>query len=416
MARQQENQRARMRSARRGYTLVWQLAAVVLLACTGWGSMRPHAAGRSWQDSFLEYAQEQSGAENAAFYLIHLDEDDVPEMIINYGSAEDGEEIILWSNDCTVSWTYAYYGCSYIPGESCMRIRGGREGSYYDEVYHCENGAFSMAGAGSYVLQRAAPEYDENGYILMNDQFSYSWNSRRVSAEEYLQELTDVFDETGARSPYENPYDLVELIEAIRTGSYPSLDDEKYGQGGMETEMDSETGTRTETETGTGNGSEIPAPAENPETENSGGSGDSPSDFWEEWPPKHSGFEANPDLITVYDPSALPETDTQSTEVTVVVPETAADDAGNYIIPDSNSRYLTRDDLARFSDQELRLARNEIYARRGRLFTDKELQDYFNSRSWYNGTIPADSFDEKSILNAYELANAYLILDYEKNR
>ena len=86
---------------------------------------------------------------------------------------------------------------------------------------------------------------------------------------------------------------------------------------------------------------------------------------------------------------------------------------GEYIILDSNSRYLEKSDLEGLSQSELRIARNEIFARHGRMFNDSELQDYFDSCSWYNGTILPSDFDD-SVLNQYEKANAQLILDYEK--
>ena len=84
-----------------------------------------------------------------------------------------------------------------------------------------------------------------------------------------------------------------------------------------------------------------------------------------------------------------------------------------YILPDSASRYLTKADLEGLTKAELRLARNEIYARHGRIFGSKDLKDYFSSRSWYEGTIPADSFNESS-LNQYETKNVDLILEAEK--
>lgn len=88
-------------------------------------------------------------------------------------------------------------------------------------------------------------------------------------------------------------------------------------------------------------------------------------------------------------------------------------DAGDeYILEDSANRYLTKEELMYLSKEDLRLARNEIYARRGRLFNSSDLQDYFNSMSWYYGTIPADQFDE-SVLNEYEKANLITIKEVE---
>ena len=83
-----------------------------------------------------------------------------------------------------------------------------------------------------------------------------------------------------------------------------------------------------------------------------------------------------------------------------------------YLLPDSASRYMTSEDLAPLSKEELRFARNEIFARHGRLFTDQELQDYFNAQSWYKGYIKPQNFDS-SVLNDFERYNVAFISKYE---
>lgn len=58
------------------------------------------------------------------------------------------------------------------------------------------------------------------------------------------------------------------------------------------------------------------------------------------------------------------------------------------------------------------MARNEIYARHGRKFKDAQIQAYFDSRSWYSGTVEADSFDE-SALSDIERTNISFIKAHE---
>lgn len=101
----------------------------------------------------------------------------------------------------------------------------------------------------------------------------------------------------------------------------------------------------------------------------------------------------------------------------VVVEQTKADtaDPNAYVIADSNSRYITADELDKMTAEEIRLARNEIYARHGRRFQSEDLQNYFDSQPWYKGTIASDSFDE-SVLNEYEKTNARFMLEYEKEK
>lgn len=84
-----------------------------------------------------------------------------------------------------------------------------------------------------------------------------------------------------------------------------------------------------------------------------------------------------------------------------------------YILPDSSTKYLTKSDLYGLSKDELRKARNEIYARHGRMFNDQELQNYFMSRNWYYPSIAPEDFTD-SMLNKCEIANRDLITSYEK--
>lgn len=84
----------------------------------------------------------------------------------------------------------------------------------------------------------------------------------------------------------------------------------------------------------------------------------------------------------------------------------------DFVFPYSDSMYLEVSDLQGLSAEECRIARNEIYARHGRIFQDIDLQTYFEQFDWYEGLYTADEFDE-SVLNKYEKANRDLIVKYE---
>jgi len=89
-------------------------------------------------------------------------------------------------------------------------------------------------------------------------------------------------------------------------------------------------------------------------------------------------------------------------------PVAAPPAASGFIFPDSDRRYLGRDEIARLTRDQLRIARNEIYARRGRYFQDASLTAHFSRFAWYrpNTWEPA--------LNAYEKANVSLIQSMER--
>lgn len=87
----------------------------------------------------------------------------------------------------------------------------------------------------------------------------------------------------------------------------------------------------------------------------------------------------------------------------------------DYIIPDSDSKLLTDADIEGLSARELNYAKNEIYARHGRMFDSAELKEYFESKSWYSGEYSASKFDEmsSSILNETEKKNAEFLKEAE---
>ena len=86
-----------------------------------------------------------------------------------------------------------------------------------------------------------------------------------------------------------------------------------------------------------------------------------------------------------------------------------------YLLPDSDTYYISESDISWMDDNELMLARNEFYARRGRKFATKSIQDYFNRQGWYYGTIEPDDFTSE-MFNRYEQANVDFIVAYENKR
>lgn len=89
-----------------------------------------------------------------------------------------------------------------------------------------------------------------------------------------------------------------------------------------------------------------------------------------------------------------------------------------YILPESNTRLYSEEFLSTLTDKQLKYARNEVTARRGRKFTTDELQDYFETRSWYRATYEPDYFDKyvSPTMNTYEHTNMETIKKIEQAR
>ena len=89
---------------------------------------------------------------------------------------------------------------------------------------------------------------------------------------------------------------------------------------------------------------------------------------------------------------------------------------GGFIFPNSDSSYLSNAQVNALSDNDLQLAINEIYARRGRIFKDASLNAYFNSQSWYEGKYTAEEFEKNVKFNTYEQKNLQLLINERRSR
>jgi hypothetical protein len=76
---------------------------------------------------------------------------------------------------------------------------------------------------------------------------------------------------------------------------------------------------------------------------------------------------------------------------------------------DISERLLTEEDIRGFSKPELRILRNEIYARHGHIFKSKDLRDYFSAKDWYNPQYE----DVSGLLNTIEKKNVEFIKKHE---
>ena len=111
------------------------------------------------------------------------------------------------------------------------------------------------------------------------------------------------------------------------------------------------------------------------------------------------------------EPETEAESETESE--TETESEIAADTRSEYIFPDMDTRYLTQDEVSKLSLQAVCYAKNELYARHGRKFLSQELKDYFNDKTWYEGTVDPDSFSP-GVFNTYENDNLLLLVSAEE--
>lgn len=99
---------------------------------------------------------------------------------------------------------------------------------------------------------------------------------------------------------------------------------------------------------------------------------------------------------------------------------TAATNSTDYVISDSNSREISKSELINLTPWQLKVARNEIYARHGRPFVHQDLQCYFATKSWYsvdpNYNVSSISYTENkniATIQAYEQETNSPLANYD---
>lgn len=108
--------------------------------------------------------------------------------------------------------------------------------------------------------------------------------------------------------------------------------------------------------------------------------------------------------------SNKPENTAQTTETDDITACHETEDSGKHgKYTMASERILTEDDLAGLSSKELKIMRNEIYARHGFIFKTKSMKEYFTAQPWYKGKYN----DVSSMLSDIEIKNVEFIKKHE---
>ena len=256
------------------------------------------------------------------------------------------------------------YGFSYIEGENLFRDSGGHMDVYYDKIYGIQDGQFVLKASGEYGAEdNTSVKIDENG----NPIYNYKWNNKEVASEsEYMELLEQSYDIGRSVSPFDGTSydddaaryvgngicDYNEIVEAVIA----------YGE-------------------------EEKNPVDDKKT-------------------KEQEKEDKEDEIKT------PQETKQSTPAAQEQPQAAGTASSEYIIPDSNTRYLSDSEAAALGAEKLQLAINEIYASHGRVFTNADNSAYFSSKSWYQPVQGKTDAQIEAEFNEYEKANVDLMNKY----
>ena len=131
------------------------------------------------RENFMEI----SGDEPYSF--VYLDDDYIPELFVSGGFALAGNLVCTYANGVVGLNLGEAAGC--IERKNLLISSGGRQGSYYDDVYSIHNGKFVQVFNGAWV-EDLDENADENGNFI----YRYYINSEEVSEGEYRNRLSNL--------------------------------------------------------------------------------------------------------------------------------------------------------------------------------------------------------------------------------
>ncbi|MGM9704728.1 MAG: YARHG domain-containing protein [Prevotella sp.] len=111
--------------------------------------------------------------------------------------------------------------------------------------------------------------------------------------------------------------------------------------------------------------------------------------------------------VQTSDASSTSETATDVPASDASAQTSSADLPGQYAV--ASMRLLTESDVAGMSSAELKIMRNEIFARHGYIFKTKSMKDHFAAQPWYSGRY--DDVSDK--LSEIETKNVAFIKKHE---
>jgi hypothetical protein len=171
-------------------------------------------AAESWRNLYVDYIKDNPALdpEWARYSLVYINDGDIPELLIDYGTGVEGAVLITVSGGKMEAVNFSHGDMLYIERKNLCLIRGGHMDSYYDKVYAIQDGGFVLLHKGEYGAE-------DNSRVQFDDEdnpiYQYFWNGKAVSKTGYERSLNSVFDVSNAVNPFDNKENTCSANEII---------------------------------------------------------------------------------------------------------------------------------------------------------------------------------------------------------
>lgn len=166
-----------------------------------------------WERAYLDFVNSLEQGSYFTYSLIYVDEDEIPELVLDTGVEAGGCNILTWHDGVLDGLQTMRLNFTYIKKGNLLCNSDGHMGYYYDSVFTIEDGKWVIVAGGTYEDGPNGPRLDENDMFI----YDYYWMDQAVDQEEYEAELEKVYPAGQAERPA--PYYIKdELTSLLKTG------------------------------------------------------------------------------------------------------------------------------------------------------------------------------------------------------
>lgn len=154
----------------------------------------PEVPESVWKNAYAEYISNDPDIDYSSDWcfcgLIYIDDDDVPELIIEYGVEALGTRVVSYKNGETISEVFFRIGgFHYMERKGLIHNAVGLQGWMMDDFASLDNEGFHNLGMGS--------RFGEAMDYIHFDKFQ--WNGEDVSEEEFNSSVAGLFDDDQSK-------------------------------------------------------------------------------------------------------------------------------------------------------------------------------------------------------------------------
>ncbi len=147
----------------------------------------------SWYDAYTNYLM-KNGGENDTYALIYVNDDNVPELVIDSGVEASGCRILTYAGGRVNVLTTRRLGFTYIPRGNRLSNSDGSMDSYFDDIYEIRDGLWVCVARGEYYGYLSGWNDILKRYVCQH----YVWNGQKTDIGQYMVRLSQVYDSQRA--------------------------------------------------------------------------------------------------------------------------------------------------------------------------------------------------------------------------